>query len=92
MSYINHVRNLVAEVKRAQLTPFDLLSWEVLLQLRTAHDANTFLDLDVMFKLVEEIDAALLRKATALDDLRQTDFYSKQLSGIAKSSIEVYGD
>lgn len=67
------------ELHDAGLTPFDLVSWVFLLDLLEATKSLPGLDMDVRYKLHEEILAATKRKADFLDSENGTDFYNQIL-------------
>ena len=79
--YVQNIKRLAVECTKAKITPLDLMSWESLVQLRTSVGLHNHVDLD-NFSVLRAIDAALLRKANALDALQETDFYTSLATNI----------
>lgn len=79
---LEKITKINKELQEINITPFDLMSWEFLLELEAETSSNKFLDLDMKFALRKEIINALHRKAKVLDECQNTDFYSKILTRV----------
>jgi len=78
--YLKKVKEAGTVLQDQGLTPFDLITWEYLLELKVEIDSSSsFIDLGLQDILRNEVVDALKRKATALDEQQSTTFYSNMV-------------
>ncbi len=77
---IGYIHTILSIMEMEGISPFDLLTWEALLDLVGSLGPEGGVDIHLHYELRKQIEEAARRKADYLDKQSKSDFYSKVLA------------
>jgi hypothetical protein len=87
IEFLKKVRDCGDYIYRKGVTPFDLISWTYLIEMIDELSEAKLNNFAIQHELFKEVSAALYRKAKALDQEQNTDFYTKFLDNCYGNTV-----